>query len=102
MKAQSYSLMLCIVVALLAACSSLLIPQVHAQAWPMELPTVHGMLIVGERVVFLSHLSILPESPHRFQAIFEVYLPNQTAYASDRARNPKQRIYTLEPKSFVL
>jgi hypothetical protein len=78
------------------------IPQVHAQSSPRDLPGVHGMLIVGERAVYLSHLSMFPKSPHRFQAIFEVELPNQAAYTSDRASNPNQRIYTLEPAEFVL
>jgi hypothetical protein len=32
----------------------------------------------------------------------KVELPNQTVYTSDRAKNVSQRIYTLEPKSFVI
>jgi hypothetical protein len=92
-------------VAILSAWASLSIA--HAQARPADMPAIHGMLIVGEKTVYLSHLSMfqkLPDSfqPHRFQAIFEVELPNQTAYTSDRAANPKQRIYTIQPAPFVL
>lgn len=83
-------------------CILALIPQVQAQSGARELPAVHGMLVVGETAVYLSHLSMLPGSPHRFQAIFEVELPNQTAYTSDRTSHPNQRLYTLEPEKFVL
>lgn len=102
MQAKSYPLLLGMAIAILSVWSSIIAPQVHAQTGPIDLPAVHGMLIVGSRTVYLSHLSMFPKSPHRFQAIFEVELPNQTAYTSDRARNPDQRIYTLEPARFVL
>jgi hypothetical protein len=45
---------------------------------------------------------MFPQSPHRFQAIFEVELPNQAAYTSDWVANPNQRIYTIEPEKFIL
>jgi hypothetical protein len=65
-------------------------------------PDIHGMLIVGEKTVYLSHLSMPPPSHHRFQAIFEAELPNQKAYTSDRSANPNQLIYTINPAPFVL
>ena len=67
------------------------------------------MLIVGEKTIYLSHLSMFQKPkpdksfrPHRFQAIFEVVLPDQAAYSSDRATNPNQRIYTIQPTRFIL
>jgi len=74
----------------------------HAEMSPADDPNVHGMLIVGKKTVYLSHLSMFPQSPHRFQAIFEVELPNQAAYTSDRVANPNERIYTIKPKQFRL
>lgn len=101
MQVRIYSRSLGYALAILAWVSTFVL-QVHAQSSTRDLPHVHGMLIVGERTVYLSHLSMFPKSPHRFQAIFEVELPNQAAYTSDRASNPNQRIYTLEPERFVL
>lgn len=82
---------------------------VRAQPRPADGPAIHGMLIVGEKTVYLSHLSMFQKpkpdksfQPHRFQAIFEVVLPDQAAYTSDRAANPNQRIYTIQPFPFVL
>lgn len=75
----------------------------HAQQpRPADPPDVHGMLIIGEKTVYLSHLSMFPPSRHRFQAIFEAELPSQETYTSDRASHPNQRIYTIEPEPFVL
>lgn len=88
------------VAAILIAWASL--PIAHSQPQPADKAALHGMLIVGMKSVYLSHLSMFPRSPHRFQAIFEVELPNQTAYTSDRAANPNQRIYTIKPEFFVL
>lgn len=83
------------------------VPIAHSQSQPPDGPAIHGMLIAGEKTVYLSHLPMFQESrgsvqPHRFQAIFEVELPNQSAYSSDRAANPNQRIYTLQPAPFIL
>lgn len=73
-----------------------------SQAAPPDPPTVHGMLIVGENTVYLSHLSMFPPSPHRYQAIFEVALPQQAIYSSDRRSHPNVTIYTIKPKPFIL
>jgi hypothetical protein len=67
--------------------------------------SVHGMLIVGEQTVFLSHLPMFG-SPHDYQAIFEVAFAKtasdpQADYFADRKRT-STKIYTLEPERFVL
>ena len=66
---------------------------------------VHGMLIVGEQSVFLSHLPMFV-SPHDYQVILEVAFAKpgsdpQADYCDDRKRTGAQ-IYTLEPERFVL
>jgi hypothetical protein len=68
-------------------------------------PRVHGMLIVGEQSVYLSHLPIFG-SPHDYQVILEATFTKsgrdpQADYFNDRKRTGK-KIYTLEPERFVL
>jgi len=68
-------------------------------------PATHGMLMVGEAKVLLSHLPMFM-SPHDFQVIFEVTLrePNAdpaSVYLQSR-RTSSERIYTWVPKPFVL
>jgi hypothetical protein len=68
-------------------------------------PGVHGMLVVGEQAVYLSHLPMFG-SPHDYQSILEVTLTGssgdpQADYFSDRKRTA-EKIYTLEPERFVL
>jgi hypothetical protein len=67
--------------------------------------SVHGMLIVGEQTVFLSHLPMFG-SPHDYQVILEVAFAKagadpQADYFNDRKRS-STKIYTLEPERFVL
>jgi hypothetical protein len=66
---------------------------------------VHGMVIVGERTVYLSHLPMFDDPHHRFQVILEASFRNggdpQGAYARDRAES-KARRYTLEPRRQTL
>ena len=70
-------------------------------------PTVHGMLIVGEQTVFLSHLPIFG-SLHDYQVILEAAFAKpgsdpQADYFNDRKGKGKDtKIYTLEPEPFVL
>lgn len=64
---------------------------------------VHGMLVLGEETVYLSHLPMFM-APHDFQVLLEVTLKNETgdaqqAYAADR-RMTGTAIYTLEPEAF--
>jgi hypothetical protein len=68
-------------------------------------PSVHGMLIVGEQAVYVSHLPMFG-SPHDYQVILEVTFTKpgsdpQTDYLNDRKRTGK-KLYTLEPERFVL
>jgi hypothetical protein len=66
----------------------------------------HGMLLVGEKTAFLSHLPMFM-SPHDWQVILEATFTKPgsdpgRAYADDRAKNPNERVYTIDPKPFVL
>jgi hypothetical protein len=67
----------------------------------------HGMAIVGEMTVFLSHLPMFM-SPHDYQVILEVTLTNQgtdpqRVYTEDRSQHPDAKLYTFEPtRAFVL
>jgi hypothetical protein len=66
---------------------------------------VHGMLVVGERTVYLSHLPMFGHPRHDVQAILEVRLTGdeqevQATYAEDRRRSGEP-VYTLEPEHFV-
>ncbi len=40
---------------------------------PQEKPGFHGMVLVGQRRAYLSHLPMF-HSPHDYQAVFEVSL----------------------------
>jgi hypothetical protein len=70
-------------------------------------PGLHGMLIVGEQTVFLSHLPTF-ESPHDYQVLLEAAFAKpgsdpQADYFNDRKGKGKStKIYTLEPDPFVL
>ena len=71
----------------------------------MDHPQVHGMLIVGEETVYLSHLPMF-HHPHDYQVILEVTFTNgdsdpQAAYVEDR-RQTQTSVYTLEPEAFSL
>ena len=74
---------------------------------PVDPPGLHGMLVVGEKTVFLSHLPMFGSSLHNYQVILEATFTKQGSdpqrtYADDRRKNPKARIYTFAPKDFVL
>lgn len=60
-------------------------------------PNIHGMLVVGTDVVYLSHLPMF-RSPHNYQLIFEVALPEAVlaGYRVDAAAHADQ-LYTLVP-----
>lgn len=68
-------------------------------------PAIHGMLIIGEARVLMSHLPMF-HSPHDFQVLLEVSLsmagaaPSKT-YLDDR-RDTMSKVYTWVPKPFVL
>jgi hypothetical protein len=65
-------------------------------------PSIHGMAVVGEETIYLSHLPMF-HSPHDYQVIFEVNL-NEKAKATYLAskRTFAETVYTIAPESFVL
>ena len=68
-------------------------------------PGVHGMVIAGERTVFLSHLPMFG-SPHDYQVILEATFTKSGGdpladYFNDRKATGAP-LYTLEPERFVL
>lgn len=70
-------------------------------------PDVHGMLVVGEETVFLSHLPMFDHPHHDYQVILQVSFAQpsgdpQAVYVNDRRAHPETRIYTLVPERFVL
>ncbi|MGH8065835.1 MAG: hypothetical protein ACRERE_11520 [Candidatus Entotheonellia bacterium] len=81
--------------------------QHEAQAPSGDPASGHGMAIIGEMTVFLSHLPMFM-SPHDYQVILEVTLTNQgsdpqSVYTEDRRQHPDAKLYTFEPtRAFVL
>jgi hypothetical protein len=71
-------------------------------------PAGHGMLLFGEKTVYLSHLPLFgTTTPHRYQVILEVTLTKtggdpQADYVKDRRQHPATKIYTFDPSPFVL
>jgi hypothetical protein len=63
---------------------------------------LHGMLIVGEETIYVSHLPMWM-APHNFQVILEVTFKGpdqpQARYVDDR-KTTGTRLYTLEPEEF--
>lgn len=70
---------------------------------PQQPSVVHGMLIVGEDKLFLSHLPLY-FNPHDFQILLEVELnaDDKAAYVADRQANPQEGIYSYVPAPFRL
>src|SRR4029077_12573926 len=67
--------------------------------------SVHGMLIVGQDTVYLSHLPIFG-APHDYQVILEASFAKpgsdpQGDYFKDRKKTAA-KVYTLEPDRFIL
>lgn len=70
-------------------------------------PATHGMLLFGEKSIYLSHLPMFSMTVHRYQVILEVTLTKagadpQAAYVKDRRQHPATKIYTFVPDPFVL
>lgn len=68
---------------------------------PKEKIATHGMTVVGEKSVYLSHLPMFMP-PHNLQLILEVAFMQgansvQEVYVKDRRSNPKIKMYTLAP-----
>ena len=73
--------------------------QPHAEA-PIG---VHGMLLVGEAPVYLSHLPMFM-APHNFQVILEVTLDADASrrLADSRADFSHDELYTVKPEEFSI
>lgn len=66
----------------------------------------HGMAVVGEETVYLSHLPMFSPPAHAFQVLLEVTLDNdagnaQKLYVEDR-RQTGTDLYTLAPEPFSI
>lgn len=71
----------------------------------MDMPATHGMLLFGEKTLYLSHLPMFM-TEHDHQVIMEVTLTAeegdaQIVYTTDRQRS-EERVYTLVPEQFSL
>ncbi|MEM9686957.1 MAG: hypothetical protein AAF934_08560, partial [Bacteroidota bacterium] len=66
-------------------------------------PAVHGMLLIGEKTVYASHLSMF-HRPHDYQIILMLHMETKVHkhYNADRLAHPDETVYTLEPEVFVL
>jgi hypothetical protein len=72
----------------------------------------HGMLIVGQRSAFLSHLPMFmfdaKGHPHNFQVILQVTFEPPAdggpaaGYFDDRRQHPEMRLYTFVPADFEM
>jgi len=64
---------------------------------------VHGMLVFGDKSVYLSHLPMF-HSPHDYQVIMQVELGPvaMQVYLADQKAHPENRIYTFVPQPLVL
>jgi hypothetical protein len=103
----------------LATCGVAAFRNVDAFGLPQaeDAPNQHNMLVVGEQIVYLSHLPMFQggqsvlnpagtefTSPHRFQVILEATFSKQgknvtDLYVKDRQSHKTTRIYTLEPNT---
>ncbi|MBD2095605.1 hypothetical protein H6F90_10600 [Trichocoleus sp. FACHB-591] len=77
----------------------------HAQA--SDSPCIHGMRIVGEQSVYLSHMGLFNNSCHDYQGLFEVSLEGtnnpQKIYLDAQKKDANQNEFTIEPtQKFVL
>lgn len=65
-------------------------------------PSVHGMAIVGEETIYLSHLPMF-HSPHDYQAIFEAELDDSAKAVFLASKEASaETVYTIAPEAFVL
>lgn len=65
-------------------------------------PSVHGMLVVGNERIYLSHLPMF-HAPHDYQLIVEVELDATSSqiYLQSLSSSP-EKVYTLVPEAFSL
>lgn len=70
----------------------------------------HNQMMVGEQVIYLSHLPMFMFNPqhheHNFQVILEVAISGpghaQETYVRDRRQHPNERMYTMSPEPFEM
>jgi hypothetical protein len=77
--------------------------ELQAQHHFPDKPSTHGMMMMGNEVVYASHLPMF-HSPHDYQIILELRLSeaDKAKYLTDRLAHTEELIYTLEPEVFVL
>jgi hypothetical protein len=91
---------------LLLSCTSQVATAPEASSSRDDRPSVHGMLLVGNQTLYVSHLPMF-HAPHDYQAIAEVRLSAddgsdvQSQYVQDRA-DTGTRVYTIVPQPGVL
>jgi hypothetical protein len=76
----------------------------HGDEAPSEPAARHGMAVIGVDTVYFSHLPMFM-SPHDWQFIAHGEFADAdpaTAYRQDRQANEARRLYTFNPKRFVL
>jgi hypothetical protein len=80
----------------LVVCSIIVKP-----AYTQSSQCIHGMRIVGEKSIYLSHMPLFNSQCHSYQAILEVVFKGdgnpQAKYLLDQAKSPIQNEYTIEP-----
>jgi hypothetical protein len=65
-------------------------------------PGGHGMAVVGNDAIFLSHLPMFMR-PHDYQVILEAsFGPADGTFRQDRKAHPEVKLYTFAPVPFVL
>jgi hypothetical protein len=76
----------------------------HSHHHPTDPPAAHGMAVLGEQAVYMSHLAMFM-APHDHQLVIHVALEGsknpQQVYLDDRKGNPRQ-LYTFNPERFSL
>lgn len=81
--------------------------QFPASAHASDSPCIHGMRIVGEQSIYLSHMGLFNNSCHDYQGLFEVSFDGvnnpQKIYLDAQKKDPNQNEFTIEPsRKFVL
>lgn len=106
---QLFKALLISIVLPLAACQATVsgssVTEDHGHSATMDQPSTHGMLMVGDGPVYLSHLPMF-HKPHDYQVLLQVSLMKEGAdptgiYSNDR-QVTGERIYTVVPETFVL
>jgi hypothetical protein len=68
---------------------------------------IHGMRIVGEQSIYLSHMGLFNNACHDYQGLFEVSFEGankpQKLYLDAQKKDPNQNEFTIEPtQKFIL